>query len=141
MLSGECQHNIDAKGRMIVPAKFREDLGEKFIITKGLDNCIFVFDKASWVELEGKLNELTIASSRGIQRLLIGSKEEVELDKQGRILIPAHLREYARLEKDVVSVGVGKRVEIWSKASWDNINMEFMSNPDDVALKMESLGI
>ncbi len=141
MLSGECQHNIDSKGRMIIPAKFREDLGDRIAVTKGLDNCLFVFDIPTWNELEQKINALSLADSRDIKRLLIGSKEELEVDKQGRILIPANLREYARLEKDVVMVGLGTRAEIWSRSNWDAINAKFMSDPDSVAKKMEELGI
>jgi len=141
VLSGECQHNIDAKGRMTVPVKFREDLGEKFAITKGLDNCLFVFNQKTWKELEEKINSLSLADSRDIKRLLIGSKEELEIDKQGRILIPANLRKFADLEKDVIFVGLGTRAEIWSQSKWDEINSKFMSKPDEVAAKMEALGI
>ncbi|MDR0930578.1 MAG: division/cell wall cluster transcriptional repressor MraZ [Clostridiales bacterium] len=141
MLSGECLHNIDTKGRMMVPAKFRGDLGEKFVITKGLDNCLFVFDIPTWNELEARINQLPFAASRDIKRLLIGSKEEVEVDKQGRVLIPANLREFASLEKDIVSVGLGTRAEIWSRTKWVEVNNKFTSNPEVVAEQMEELGI
>lgn len=141
MLSGECRHNIDAKGRVIVPTKFREVLGEKIVVTKGLDNCLFIFEMAQWEALEEKINALSLADSRDIKRLLIGSKEILEPDKQGRVLIPNHLRDFAGLEKDVVIVGLGNRAEIWSMENWENINKKFMSNPDNVAEKMEQLGI
>jgi MraZ protein len=126
---------------MMVPAKFRGDLGEKFVITKGLDNCLFVFDIPTWNELEARINQLPFAASRDIKRLLIGSKEEVEVDKQGRVLIPANLREFASLEKDIVSVGLGTRAEIWSRTKWVEVNNKFTSNPEVVAEQMEELGI
>ncbi|MDR1101341.1 MAG: division/cell wall cluster transcriptional repressor MraZ [Clostridiales bacterium] len=142
MLSGECQHNIDVKGRMIVPAKFREDLGEKFVITRGLDGCIFVYAMDAWIKLERKLVELPLADAH-IQRFFIGGKEEVELDKQGRILIPAHLRTHARLTKDIVSVGVGGRVEIWDKAQWQLQGEKFTSAPgnENLTMRLDGLGI
>ena len=141
MLSGESQNTIDAKGRVTVPVKFREELGERFAVTKGLDNCLFVFGAATWSELETKINALSLADSRGIQRLILGSKEELEVDKQGRILIPANLRAYAGLQKNAVFIGLGTRAEIWGKERWDAVNEKFMSNPDMVASKMEELGI
>lgn len=140
MLSGECQHNVDAKGRMIVPAKFRDDLGEKFVITKGLDNCIFVYEMSAWLKLEETLVKLPLADS-DIKRFFIGGKEEVEMDKQGRILIPQHLREHAKLEKDAVSVGVGDRMEIWDKSAWKQKGEKFTSAPGDLTARLDSLGI
>ena len=109
MMSGECQLNMDVKGRMMVPVKFREELGESFVITKGLDNCLFVFKKSTWDELEARINELPLADSRFIKRLLIGSKETLDVDKQGRILVPATLRQHAKIEKDIVLMGLGDR--------------------------------
>ena len=142
MMSGECQLNMDVKGRMMVPAKFREDLGDSFVVTKGLDNCIFVFPKDSWEELEAKINELPLADSRFIKRLLIGSKETLEADKQGRILVPATLRQHAKLEKDVVIMGLGDRAEIWSKAELDAYSYQnFVVESDKVAEKMAQLGL
>ncbi|MDD4688266.1 MAG: division/cell wall cluster transcriptional repressor MraZ [Eubacteriales bacterium] len=142
MMSGECQLNMDAKGRMMVPVKFREEIGEIFVITKGLDNCLFVFPKEVWDDLEARINELPLAESRFIRRLLIGSKETLELDKQGRILVPATLRDHARLEKDVVFMGVGDRAEIWSKSEWEEYNYHnFVENSDMVAQKMAELGL
>jgi len=141
MLVGEFQHNIDAKGRMIVPAKFREELGESFIITKGLDQCLFVFPKSEWEKLDAKLSEQSLSNGRKIQRFFYGGMVDCEVDKQGRILIPANLREYASLEKDIVMVGLAKRAEIWSKTEWDKQNKMFIEDADEVALKMEELGI
>ncbi len=142
MMSGECQLNMDVKGRMMVPVKFREELGDSFIITKGLDNCLFVFQKETWDELEAKINELPLADSRFIKRLLIGSKEALEVDKQGRILVPATLRQHAKIEKDIVLIGLGNRAEIWSKAEWDAYSYQnFVVESDKVAEKMEQLGL
>ncbi|MDR0406051.1 MAG: division/cell wall cluster transcriptional repressor MraZ [Clostridiales bacterium] len=141
MLKGEFQHNIDAKGRMIMPAKFRDALGDCFVATKGLDKCIFVFPLPEWEALDTKLSELSLSKGREIQRFFYGGMTRCEIDKQGRILIPANLREYAGLEKDVAVIGLTKRAEIWSKANWDLQNEKFIQNTDAVALQMEDLGI
>lgn len=141
MLVGEFQHNIDAKGRVIMPAKFRDELGEKFVITKGLDKCLFVFSEDEWEKLDQKLSEQSLSKGRKIQRFFYGSMTECELDKQGRVLIPQSLRAYSEINKDVVIVGLAKRAEIWSKDEWDKQNNEFTEDADDVALQMEDLGI
>ena len=142
MMSGECQLNMDVKGRMMVPVKFREELGESFVITKGLDNCLFVFKKSTWDELEARINELPLADSRFIKRLLIGSKETLDVDKQGRILVPATLRQHAKIEKDIVLMGLGDRAEIWSKAVWEDYSYRnFVEDSDKVAEKMAELGL
>ncbi len=141
MLKGEFQHNIDLKGRMIVPAKFRDELGENFVITKGLDNCLFVFPPSEWDKLNRQLSELSLSKGREIQRFFYGSMTECEVDKQGRILIPQNLREYAKLEKDITIVGLDRRAEIWNKTNWDIHNDRFIQNTDAVALQMEELGI
>ena len=141
MLVGEFQHNIDAKGRMIMPAKFRDELGEKFVITKGLDKCLFVFSQSEWEKLDQKLSEQSLSKGRKIQRFFYGGMTECELDKQGRVLIPQTLREYSELFKDAVIVGLAKRAEIWNKDEWERQNAEFVEDSDDVALQMEELGI
>lgn len=141
MLVGEFQHNIDAKGRMIVPARFRDELGEQFVVTKGLDNCLFVFPRSEWEQLELKLSEQSLSKGRNIQRFFYGGMTECELDKQGRILIPQTLRDYAKLLKDVVIVGLVKRAEIWSREEWEKQNAKYIENTDEVALQMEELGI
>ncbi len=142
MFIGEYQHTIDPKGRVIMPAKFREDLGDKFIITKGLDNCLFVFPQEEWQSFEKKLRSLPLTSrdARAFTRFFFSGAIECELDKQGRVLIPANLREYAELEKDLVIVGVSSRVEIWSKEKWNAYNEENLDH-DDIAEKMAELGI
>lgn len=141
MLTGEFQHNIDVKGRMIMPAKFRDELGEKFVTTKGLDKCLFIFPLSEWEKLDKQLSELSLSKGREIQRFFYGGMTECEIDKQGRILIPANLREYAGLEKDIIVIGLNKRAEIWSKSNWDSQNERFIQNTDEVALQMEELGI
>ena len=141
MLVGEFQHNIDAKGRMIMPAKFREELGEKFVVTKGLDKCLFVFAATEWEKLDKQLSELSLSKGRKTQRFFYGGMTDCEIDKQGRVLVPANLREYAGLEKDVVVVGLARRAEIWSKTEWDKQNEKFIEDADEVALQMEELGI
>ena len=117
MFMGEYNHTIDAKGRLIVPAKFREALGDEFVVTRGLDDCLFVFPNEGWKVFEEKLSTLPVANknARRFARFFLSGAATVELDKQGRILIPTTLREYGALEKEVVFIGVANRVEIWSK--------------------------
>ena len=122
MLIGEYQHNIDAKGRVIVPARFREDLGERFYVTKGLDHCLFVLPPTEWTKLQEKIMAMPMGKARGIQRFFFSGAAEVEPDKQGRILIPQSLREHAGLEKDVTVIGAAVRAEIWDTARWNAYN-------------------
>lgn len=138
MFMGEYQHSIDGKGRLIVPAKFREGLGEKFVATKGLDNCLFVYPAAEWEALEQKLKTLpfTKADARAFVRFFFSGATECEIDKQGRILLPANLREYAKLDKDVVVLGVSSRVEIWSKDVWEHYSDQAGSAYEEIAEKI-----
>lgn len=135
---GEYQHTIDPKGRLIVPAKFRESLGEKFVATKGLDNCLFVYPMEEWQILEGKLKALpfTKADTRAFVRFFFSGATECELDKQGRILLPANLRDFAGLDKDVVVIGVSSRVEIWSKDRWDNYSSQAEVSYEEISEKI-----
>lgn len=119
MLIGEYNHNIDAKGRMNFPAKLREDLGDRFVITKGLDNCLVAYSLEGWLALEEKIKALSMSKGRTLQRFLFAGACEIQPDKQGRILIPANLRTYADLQKDVVVVGSSNKVEIWNKLNWE----------------------
>jgi len=121
MFMGEYQHNLDAKGRLIIPAKLREGLGERFFATKGLENCLFLFPPAEWEAFGERLRSLPLASgaARAFTRLFFSGATECEVDPQGRILLPANLRQYAGIEKEVVIVGVSTRVEIWSKTGWE----------------------
>lgn len=143
MFYGEYQHSVDAKGRVIVPAKFRDGLGEKFIVTKGLDNCLFAYSPEEWSNLETKLKSLPFTDKdvRAFVRFFFAGATECEVDKQGRILLPQNLREYAGLEKDVYVIGVSTRVEIWDKAKWENYSGDENMSPDNIAEKMAMLGI
>lgn len=143
MLLGEYNHNLDEKGRVSVPSKFREDLGNSFIVTKGLDTCLFIYSKDEWATFETKLKNLplTNTNARNFIRFFFSGAAECELDKQGRINIPQTLREYACLEKDVTVVGVSTRVEIWNREKWNNYtNLENM-DMNEIAIQMSNLGI
>ncbi len=141
MFRGEFQHCIDDKGRVIIPAKFRQALGEKFVISKGLDNCLFVFPEGEWRVFEERLRglQLTKPDARAFVRFFASGATECTFDRQGRILIPNSLREYARLEKDVVVIGVITRVEIWSRERWEEYSMQL--SPEAIAEKIVDLGI
>lgn len=143
MLMGEYLHTVDVKGRLILPAKFRDELGELFIVTKGLDNCLFVYAKEEWAILEGKLKQLPLAKpeARAFVRFFFAGAAEVECDKQGRVLLPTNLRDYAQLEKDVVVLGVSNRVEIWSKSVWDNYSEQISPTVANIAESLVDLGI
>ena len=141
MFMGENNHTVDAKGRLIVPSKFREQLGEEFVVTKGLDGCLFVYDNSEWKALEEKLHALplTNANARKFSRFFLAGATACEVDKQGRILLPAVLREFAGIEKEAVLVGVGSRIEIWSRDSWSKMNT--YDDMEEIAENMEGLGI
>lgn len=143
MFMGEYQHSLDSKGRLIIPAKFREELGDNFIVTRGLDHCLFVYPKSEWDILVQKLKSLPLTRSdaRRFVRFLLSGAIECELDKQGRITLPASLREYAELEKEVVAIGVSNRVELWSKSRWESYLDEAEAIYEDMAETIEELGI
>lgn len=141
MFMSEYNHTVDAKGRLIIPSKFREILGEEFVISKGMDGCLFVYANEDWKAFEQKLTSLPLINkeARQFARFFLAGAAQVEVDKQGRILLPANLREFAGLDKDVVLVGVGSRIEIWSKEKWDNAVDD--ENMDAIASAMETLGL
>lgn len=141
MFMSEYNHTIDAKGRLIIPAKFRESLGEEFVVSKGMDGCLFVYANEDWNAFEQKLTSLPLINkeARQFARFFLAGAAQVELDKQGRILLPANLREFAGLDKDVVLVGVGSRVEIWSKDKWETMSAD--EDMDSIAAAMEGLGL
>ena len=140
MFTGEYNHTIDIKGRIIVPAKFRSELGSEFVITVGLDGCLFIYPQKEFDELATKLAQLPgTAQARKLQRYIMSSAACVEVDKQGRILIPSVLREFSELQKDVVLIGVGSRVEIWSKERWEGTAS--YEDMDEIAEHMEELGL
>lgn len=143
MFIGEYQHNLDNKGRIIIPSKFREGLGSNFIMTKGLDNCLFAYSGGEWSILEDKLKALPLTSreARAFVRFFFSGATECKLDKQGRILIPANLRNHSKLEKETVVIGVGTRIEIWSKEEWGIYNENDDLSYENIAEKMAELGI
>lgn len=122
MFMGEYHHNVDTKGRLIVPAKFREQLGETFVLTRGLDQCLFGYPLSEWSLLEEKLKglPLTKKDARAFTRFFFSAATECEIDKQGRINISTPLMEYAKLDKECVVLGVTNRIEIWSKNIWED---------------------
>lgn len=142
MLIGEYSHTIDAKGRVIVPVKFRTELGERFILTKGFDGCLYGYSLSEWAAIEEKVKTLPLITgkdARNFTRFFFSSAIECEFDSQGRILISQGLRGYASLEKDLVIIGVSSRIEIWSKEKWEEYNAN--QDSDDIAEKMSLLGI
>lgn len=139
MLIGEYQHNIDTKGRVAVPSKFRDDLGMLFYITKGLDNCLFVLPQEEWNKLVEKVKALPISKARTLQRFFFSGAAEVMPDKQGRILIPQQLREHAELNKEITFIGTSSRVEIWDSKKWTAFNSELTQ--ESVAEAMDMLGL
>lgn len=139
MLIGEYQHNIDTKGRVIVPARFREDLGEHFYITKGLDGCLFVLSPEEWTRLQEKVKAMPISKARGLQRFFFSGAAEVEPDKQGRILIPQVLRDHAQLTKDVTFIGTSSRAEIWDSKRWNDFNSNLTEESIAEAMDMLEL--
>lgn len=143
MLMGEYHHSIDEKGRMIIPSKFRSELGESFIVTRGLENCLFVYSNSEWEKITNKLNKLpfTKKDARNFNRFFLSGAIEVELDKQGRINISNPLATYANLEKDVVIIGVGDRLEIWAKDRWENFFDENSDTLSDIAENLFSTDI
>ena len=143
MLIGEYEHSLDVKGRLILPAKIREDMGDKFIVTKGLDGCLFGFSQIEWTNFEEKLKTLPLTNknARDFVRFFLSGATECEIDKQGRFLITSNLREYATLEKDAIIIGVGTRIEIWNREKWKSYNSDENISADEIAENMTMLGI
>ena len=135
MFMGEYQHQLDTKGRMIVPSKFRYDLNERIIITRGLDKCLFGYTLEEWARIEEKLKTLPITKkdARKFMRMFFSGAIEVELDKQGRINIPQNLRSYANLSKECTVIGVSNRIEIWDRSTWNDFYDESEDNFEDIA--------
>ena len=140
---GEYEHSVDVKGRLIMPAKLREEIGDKFVVTKGLDGCLFAYSQKEWTAFEEKLKTLPLTSknARDFTRFFLSGAVECEIDKQGRFLISGNLREFAKLEKEVVIIGVNTRIEIWSKDKWLTYSEEENMEADEIAEKMSNLGI
>ncbi len=141
MLIGEYEHTLDVKGRLIMPSKLRQDMGDKFIVTKGLDECLFAFSQDEWLNFETKLKALPLSdrNARNFVRFFLSGATECEIDKQGRFLIPNNLRISAKLEKEAVIIGVGTRLEIWDKQTWQSCDENISA--DEIAENMTRLGI
>ena len=141
MFKGESRHSIDMKGRLTVPVKMRETLGEAFVVTKGLDGCLFVFDMNGWEAFEEKLLALPLNNpdARQLSRFFLAGAVDAEIDKQGRILIPANLLSYAQIQKEAVVAGVGNRAEIWSEARYEGATA--FDDINDIATKMNDYGL
>ncbi len=140
MFMGTYEHSLDAKGRVIFPAKYREDLGASFVVTLGLDGCLFAYPMEEWEKFIDKLKELPgTKEARKLQRYFLAGAAPCDVDKQGRVLIPAQLREKAGLEKDVLFVGVLSKIEIWSKERWSE-NDDY-DNVDEIAEHMSEFGL
>mgnify|MGYP001463933256 CR=1 FL=1 len=138
MFMGEYQHSIDDKGRMIIPVKFRELLGTSFVVTRGLDHCLFAYPREEWALLEQKLKSLPLMKSdaRAFTRFFFSGATECEWDKQGRVNLPGNLREYAKLDKECVVLGVSNRMEIWSKPIWNEYYDQSEEAFNDIAEKL-----
>lgn len=141
MFIGQFQHTVDGKGRMFMPARFRDRLGEAFIMTRGLDNCLFIYPIDEWEQLTQKLESLqfTRRDHRAFARVFFSGASEVTLDGQGRCLIPPHLRDHAGLNRDAVVIGVSERIEVWSLEGWEAYNQQAAVSYEDIAEKLESL--
>jgi MraZ protein len=143
MFIGEYRHTIDEKGRMAIPSKMRRDLGSGAVVTRGIDNCLWVFPKKEWQDLAEKLSSLPLsdANSRAFSRLMLAGAMEVEFDSQGRALIPGYLRSYAGLSKNVIIAGLYNRLEIWNENEWKTYKDKTEKATEQIAKHMADLGI
>jgi len=143
MFIGEYAHNLDEKGRLAIPAKFRRELSKGAVITRGLDSCLFLYTKTEWEKLAEKLATLPIsaANSRAFARLMLAGAMDVEVDKQGRVVIPEYLRSFATLQKNVVIAGLYNRAEIWDEEKWKSYKSQTEANSNEIAEKMAELGV
>ena len=142
MLMGEFHHNIDEKNRLVIPSKFRSELGEKFIVTRGLDKCLFVFSLVEWDKFASKLKTLpfTHRDARNFTRFLLSGAADCELDRSGRVCITSPLIEYADITKECVIIGANDRIEIWSKESWDKFINDNEDNLSEIAENLFTTG-
>jgi len=143
MFMGKVQNSIDVKSRMIVPSKYRDELGYRCVLTKGMDKCLYIYSMQEWENFMKKLSALPTSdiNSRQFMRHFYANANECEIDKQGRIVIPQNLREYAEIEKDLVTVGVLDKIEIWSKTEWDKAENGTELEPGEIAQRMTEYGI
>lgn len=143
MFIGEFSHSIDHKGRVAIPAKFRAALAEGCVVTRGLDECLFVYSKAEWTKIAEKIASLPIsqADARAFSRLMLAGAMDLELDKQGRVIIPSYLRNYAQIKNSVVICGLYNRLEIWDKDSWEQYKGKTEEKSNEVAEHLGELGV
>ena len=143
MFIGEYNHTVDEKGRLAIPGKFRVDFKTGAVVTKGLDNCLFIFTKKSWTELADKLSKLPISQSksRAFARLMRAGAMDLDLDKQGRIVLPEYLRKYCQLGKKAIVVGVFNRLEIWNENLWNTYRNSIEKESTNIANELGDLGI
>lgn len=143
MFIGEYQHSIDTKGRLAIPAKFRSTLEHGAVVTRGLDNCLFLYSMEEWGKLAEKLSQLPIsqANTRAFSRLMLAGAMDVQFDKQGRILLPDYLRAYAGIKKDVVVAGLLNRLELWDEITWKEYKSRTEKESIEIAERMGELGV
>lgn len=143
MFIGEYQHNIDQKGRLAVPAKFRAILTKGAVVTKGLDDCLSLYTKEEWAKMAPKLASLPIAkaNARAFARMMLAGAMDVEIDKQGRMLVPEYLRKYAGMKKQVVITGLYNRLEIWDETKWHKYKQGTETKSGDIAEALGELGV
>ncbi len=143
MFIGEYQHTIDGKGRLAIPQKFRKQLAGKAVVTRGLDDCLFVYTASEWKKIAEKLAALPFsqANTRALARLMLAGAMDVTIDKQGRVLLPDYLRKYAALKKNTVVTGLFNRLEIWDQKAWEKYSAKTEKNAEDIAEQMGELGV
>lgn len=143
MFIGEYSHNLDDKGRMAIPAKFRRELSKGAVVTRGLDNCLFLYTKTEWAKVAEKYANLPIAqaNSRAFSRLMLAGAMDVELDKQGRVILPEYLRKFASIKKTLVVAGLYNRLEIWDEELWNKYKNQTEAESGAIAEKMGELGV
>ncbi len=143
MLIGEYKHTIDTKKRLAIPAKLRKDLGERAVITKGLENCLVIYTLEEWQKLALKLENLPTSQvdARNFARIMLSGASDVELDKLGRVLIPDYLKDYASLKKNVTLLGLSNKIEIWDTEKWQEYSKRTESSAGDIAERLKEFGI
>lgn len=143
MFIGEYKHNIDDKARLAIPTKFRDELKKGAVVTRGLDNCLFLYTKEEWKKLADKLSALPFsqANSRAFARLMLAGAMDVKIDKQGRIILPDYLREFSKIKKKVVIAGLYSRLEIWDEDVWNKYKTETEKQSSQIAEKLGELGV
>ena len=143
MFIGEYQHNLDEKGRLAVPKKFRPNINKGAVVTRGLDNCLFLYTKTEWQKLAEKLANLPFsqANTRAFARLMLAGAMDVDIDKQGRIMLPEYLRSFAGLKKNIVVAGLYNRLELWDQKNWEAYKMQTEKDSSKIAEEMFNLGV